>query len=293
MTAVSGGESKPEPSAATTLQQELAYDSQKADQERADRQVQELPKAPLVLLVEDNAEVRALVRGYLEPAYRVLEAENGRAGLEAAHEAAPDLILSDVMMPELDGFALVRALKADEHLRAIPIILLTARASEQDTIEGLESGADDYLAKPFSATELRARVARLIETRRQLQAQFSREVVVQPSGISVSSDEAVLLERVLAVVEAQMGDTHFGAEALAEDLGISPRQLRRRLRAISGESPHAMIQRLRLERAAQLLEARAGTVAEIAYRVGFKNADHFSTAYRKHFGHPPSETGAD
>ena len=245
--------------------------------------------AATVLIVEDNADVRALVRGYLEPHYTVVEAADGRAGLEAARRAAPDLILSDVMMPEMDGFALVRAVRQDERLRAIPVILLTARASEQDTVDGLAAGADDYLPKPFSAKELRARVARHIAVRRELRDRYSREVRVEPAGIAVPSAEEAFTADVAAAIEAGMGDAHFGPGALADALGISPRQLRRRLRAALGESPARLIRRFRLESAARLLEERAGTVAEIAYRVGFKNADHFSTAFRKHFGRTPTE----
>ncbi len=249
--------------------------------------------AATVLVVEDNADVRALLRSYLAPHYTVVEAADGRAGLEAARRAAPDLILTDVMMPEMDGFALVRAVKEDERLRAVPVILLTARASEQDTVHGLEAGADDYLAKPFSADELRARVARHLAVRRQLRARYSREVRVEPAGIAVPSEEEAFMAAVAAAVEAQMSDVNFGPEALADALGISPRQLRRRLRAALGESPARLIRRFRLERAARLLEERAGTVAEVAYRVGFKNADHFSTAFRKHFGSTPTARTGD
>ena len=169
------------------------------------------------------------------------------------------------------------------------MILLTARATKEDAVAGLDAGADDYLAKPFSAAELRARIARHLEARQRLRAQYSREVVVQPAGIAVPSEDEAFLEQVQAVVEERMGDARFGVGALAEAVGLSPRQLRRRLRRLVGESPSAFLRRMRLERAAQLLAARTGTVAEVAYRVGFKNADHFSTAFRKHFGHTPTE----
>ena len=131
-------------------------------------------------------------------------------------------------------------------------------------------------------------MARHIATRRQLQDQFSREVRIAPAGVAVAAEEAVFLERVLAIANEHLGDAHFGADALAAAVGASPRHLRRRLRALTGESPAALLRRLRLERAAQLLDARVGTVAEVAHRVGFNDPAYFSPAYRKHFGHSPS-----
>ena len=249
--------------------------------------------APVVLVVEDNADVRAFLREELEARYRIVEAADGEAGLAAARQHTPDLVLSDVMMPKLDGYALCQKLKADERLRHVPVVLLTAKAAEEDALQGLGCGADDYLPKPFNAEALRARVANLIATRRRLRAQFSREVVVQPSGVVVPSDEEAFLERVLAVIEAQMEESGFGVEALAEEVGVSARQLRRRVRAVTGESPGALVRRMRLERAGQLLEARVGTVAEVGYRVGFESASHFSKAFREHFGHAPTNHVAE
>ena len=249
--------------------------------------------APVILIVEDNADVRAFLREELEAHHQIVEAADGEAGLEAAQRHAPDLVLSDVMMPKLDGYTLCRKLKEDERLRHVPVVLLTAKAAEEDTLQGLACGADDYLAKPFSAEALKARVANLLASRRQLRAQFSREVVVQPSGVVVASDEEAFLERVLHVIEDQMQESEFGVEALAEAVGVSARQLRRRVKAVTGESPGALVRRMRLERAAQFLEAGAGTVAEVGYRVGFESASHFSKAFRAHFGHAPTDHAAE
>ena len=244
---------------------------------------------PVVLVVEDNAEVRALVRGYLEAQYHVLEAADGEAGLAVAREAQPDLVISDVMMPKMDGYALCRALKADAKLHTTPVVLLTAKAAQEDTVHGLEAGADVYMPKPFSAGELRAHVANLIASRRQMRAQFSREVVVHPTGVVIPSEEEALLERILAVVEAHLGDSTFHVNRLADEVGLSRRQLTRRVKALTGEAPSELIRRMRLERAADLLAARAGTIAEVAYAVGFKTPAHFSTAFREAYGLSPSE----
>ncbi len=245
--------------------------------------------APLVLLVEDHAEVRAFLRDTLASRYRIAEAASGEAALAAARAAPPDLIVSDVMMPGLDGFDLVRALRADDTLAPIPVILLTARADEASRLEGLGAGADDYLAKPFSAAELKARAENLIELRRALRRRYSDEVVVGPSQVTVPSADAVFLDEVRAAVEQHIGNSEFGVEWLADEVHLSRRQLHRKLRALTGLSSVAYIRMMRLERAAQLLEQHAGTVSEIAYRVGFRDADYFGRLFRQAYGHPPSE----
>ena len=243
---------------------------------------------PVVLVVEDNADLRAFVRGHLADRYRVVEAADGAAGLAAARAHGPDLILSDVMMPELDGVALTRALKADAALADVPVLLLTARADEDSVLAGLDAGADDYLAKPFSPAELRARVDNAVAARRQMRERYSDEVVVGPSRVVVPSAEAAFLQDVRDAVEAHIGDAAFGVERLAEAVGLSRRQLGRRLKDALGTSPGAFIRELRLARAAQLLEQEAGTVAEVAYAVGYRDPEHFSKQFRKAYGATPS-----
>ena len=241
-----------------------------------------------ILLVEDNEEVRTFVRAQLESTFDIIEAADGEEALAQVQAHRPDLVLSDVMMPGMDGFELCRRLKSDEALHHIPVILLTARAGESDTVQGLEYGADDYVVKPFSTEELRARMDGLIRSRRELRRQFSREVVLQPSGVVVQPEDEAFLERVLEIVEVHMDDSTFGVDRLADELAISSRQLSRKLRSLTKKTPAALIWEIRLARAAQLLEAHAGTVAEVAYSVGFKSASHFSTAFRKAYGVSPS-----
>jgi YesN/AraC family two-component response regulator len=221
--------------------------------------------------------------------YRVLEAADGEEGLALAQQHQPDLVLSDVMMPKMDGVALCRALKADDALRTIPVVLLTAKAAEADAVEGLEAGADAYVAKPFGTAVLQAHVASLLAARQQMRTQFSQEVVVKPTDVVVDSEEEAFLKDVLAIVEDNMADSTFGVDQLAEQVGLSRRQLERRLKDTTGQTPAELIRQMRLERASQLLEARAGTVSEIAYAVGYKSPSYFSTAFREAFGHAPSE----
>jgi YesN/AraC family two-component response regulator len=198
------------------------------------------------------------------------------------------LIISDVMMPLLDGLELCRSIKSDPGLHHIPVILLTARADEESRLEGLETGADDYLAKPFNSEELLARVENLIKIRGTLRAHFGGQVVVGASQVVVTSSERAFMEQVRDAIEARLSDTSFGVDELADDVGLSTRQLLRRLRETAGVTPGGYIRMLRLERAAQLLEQRAGNVSEIAYQVGFKQPEYFSKLFRQVFGVPPS-----
>jgi signal transduction histidine kinase/ligand-binding sensor domain-containing protein/CheY-like chemotaxis protein len=249
--------------------------------------------APTILVVEDNADMRDYLRSLLAARYHVVEAGDGIDGLERARAVAPALILSDVMMPGMDGYALCEAVKSDAGLNDIPVVLLTAKASEESKLEGLDLGADDYLYKPFSAAELLLRMENLIELRRLLRRRFSEEVVVGPSAISVPSAEAEFLKRVQVIVEQHLADSNFGGDWLAEEVGLSRRHLNRKLERLTNLSAAGYIRMMRLERAAQLLEQRAGTVSEIAYRVGFNSPAHFSRLFQQVFGVAPSQYPAE
>lgn len=247
-----------------------------------------------ILVVDDNAEMRTYVRRHLEPDYRVVEAADGLQGLEEARRLTPDLVVSDVMMPGLDGSALFRALREDPELDFIPVVLLTAKASAENRIQGLRDGVDDYLVKPFDSRELKARVDNLIASRRRLKERLdglpprplrATEVAVVPA------DEA-FLARVQAVVEERLGDTDLSVEGLAEALRCDRSYLLRKLRALTGETPSGLIRSLRLQRAEQLLRAGAGTVSEIAATVGFKSVAHFSNAFQERYGERPSAFAA-
>ena len=171
--------------------------------------------------------------------------------------------------------------------------MLTAKAGEESKVEGLETGADDYIYKPFSADELLVRAENLIEIRRLLRQRFSREVVaVEPSKITVTSADAVFLEQVQTAVEARMANSNFGAEWLADEVGLSPRQLRRKLKALTNLSTAGYIRSMRLQRAAQLLEEQAGNVSEVAYAVGFQDPKHFSKLFRQVFGMATSQVAS-
>ena len=243
----------------------------------------------MVLVVEDNADVRAYMREYLVSGYDVQEAHDGAEGIEKAKETIPDLIISDVMMPKKDGYELCKTLKLDEKTSHIPIILLTAKAGTENKIEGLETGADDYLTKPFDAKELLVRVKNLIDLRRKLRERFSVGQVLKPGDIAVTSIDDAFLQKAMAVVEQRMGDEEFGVEQLRNELGMSRTQLHRKLTALTNQSAGDFIRYMRLQRAKDLLQKNAGTVSEIAYQVGFNSVAYFTKCFREQFGAVPSE----
>ncbi len=244
---------------------------------------------PTVLLIDDNPDLCAYVSDHLRAAaYRVIEARTGDAGLERARDVVPDCIISDIMMPGLDGHALCRAIRADPELDFVPVILLTARADREHRLEGLSDGADDYLTKPFDMAELVARVDNLIASRHRLREHFGRHRELRPPPVDPPSTDDAFLERVRDALEAHLADDEFSVERLAEEVSYSRSQLYRRIRDTLDRSPSEVIQTFRLQRAADLLAARAGTVSEIAYGVGFKSVSHFCRRFRAHYGVSPS-----
>ena len=242
-----------------------------------------------VLIVDDNQDIRTLIAGHLSPHFTVLEASDGVAGLGLIREALPDLVISDVMMPEMDGNALCRTLKEDPTLRHIPVILLTAKAEEEHKLRGLAGGADDYLTKPFSLRELEVRVTNLVLSRKQLRDHFTGMLRVESTDIVIPSEENAFMGRVLDAMQERLSDSQFNTDWLANELSMSRRQLERKVKAITRKTPAELMRGLRLERAARILEARPGSIAEVAYAVGFKSPAHFSAAFKKSFGYTPSE----
>ena len=245
--------------------------------------------APLILIVEDNADIRHLIRESLYPDYRVMEAADGAAGHRLAVENIPDLILSDLMMPKMDGVELCRKLKQENKTDHIPIVMITAKASSESKIEGLETGADDYIVKPFESAELLARIKNLIEGRQKLRERFSREITLQPASIAITSMEEKLLQHVMQIMEKHMADSDFGVDAFCREAGMSRTQLHRKLKALTDQSTGDFIRIMRLKRAAELLTNHVGGIAEVAFMVGFNDPSYFTKCFQKQFGKTPSE----
>jgi signal transduction histidine kinase/DNA-binding response OmpR family regulator len=242
-----------------------------------------------ILLVEDNADMRYYLREGLKEQYTILEAADGKEGLMVAMTEIPDLIVSDLMMPRLDGKSLCEKLKIDEMTSHIPLILLTAKADVNAKIEGFQAGADDYISKPFHTDELRARIKNLIEGRKKLQEKFSRHLTLGPQEIQVTSLEEKFIHKVVSIIEKNMGEPSFCVENLSREAAMSSVQLYRKLKAVTGSTPNELIRSMRLDRASSLLRQRGGNVAEVAYQVGFSNLSYFSKCFREKFGHTPSE----
>jgi len=248
---------------------------------------------PLLLIVEDNPDVTNYISSFMEKDYRIVTAENGSIGMKKTLDKYPDLIISDVMMPMMDGFEFCEKVKSDERLSHIPVILLTAKADLESKINGLEFGADDYVTKPFEARELQIRSKNLIEQRRKLREKFSSLIDLKPEDIATSSMDEQLLQRLLSVFEDHIEEPEFNTSELAREVGLSRMHLNRKIQALTNLSTNDFIRTLRLQRAALLLRSASGNVSEVAYKVGFNNLSHFSKAFRKHFGQLPSEIFAE
>ncbi len=244
---------------------------------------------PLILVVDDNADVRVYIRSALESQFTITEAVDGRDGLDRAVEVMPDLVISDVMMPEMDGYELCSRLKKDLNTSHIPVILLTARASETSIVQGLESWADDYVTKPFNAKILVSRVKNLIRQRRRLQEKLQADTLAMPGEISVSSVDRNFLEELQAIIEKNLSEPDFSVEELANKLYMSNSSLYRKIEALTGQSTQKYIRSYRLNRGAQLLKANFGNVTEVAFAVGFNSAPYFTKCFKEKFNKRPSD----
>jgi DNA-binding response OmpR family regulator/nitrogen-specific signal transduction histidine kinase len=243
----------------------------------------------IILVVEDEPDVREFIRAPLEPFYTVIEASDGQEGIAKAKEIIPDLIVSDIMMPGTDGYELCRVLKKDIETSHIPIVLLTAKASEESIVRGLESGADDYITKPFNTRMLLNRIKNLVELRRQLQLKIQRRKMLLPSEISVSSMDDDFLKKFHAIIEKNLDDSEFTIDIMCEKLDMGRSTLFRKVQALTGETPNQFIQSYRLERGAQLLKANYGNVTKVAMEVGFSSTPYFTKLFKEKFHQTPSE----
>ena len=244
---------------------------------------------PLLLIVEDNSDVRSFMRGFLEKAYTVMESIDGEDGFSKSIQYIPDLIISDIMMPKMDGFKLCEKLKTDQRTSHIPIILLTAKATSQDKIAGYETGADDYVMKPFDSNMLTARVKNLINQRKKLREHFRKEGLFDLEHKALTSVDKIFLQKANDIISKNLSDASFGVEAFAGEIALSRVTLHKKLITMVGEPPGELIKRVRLTKAAKLIENNTGNISEIALEVGFNNPGHFSEAFKKQFGVTPSQ----
>jgi DNA-binding response OmpR family regulator len=244
---------------------------------------------PLILVVEDNTDIRMMIAENLEHEFIVLEAGDGSAGLKLAIDHMPELVITDLMMPRMDGIEMCTHLKSDLRTSHIPVIMLTAKAALEDKLQGLETGADDYIPKPFEIKEVIARTKNLIEQRRMLREKFSREISVAPRDIVITPVDEKFLQKAIDVVEARMDDNQFNVTEFCKEMNMSQSTIFRKLDALTNLSPIGFIRSIRLKRAASLLQQQFGNVSEVALEVGFNNPSYFSRMFSKYYEISPSE----
>lgn len=247
-----------------------------------------------LLIIEDNPDLRNFIASVMGAKYSIITAQDGEEGWRVATEHVPNVVISDVMMPKLDGVSLAEKMKSDERTSHIPIILLTAKADMDSRIKGLRAGADDYLVKPFSTEELQARVDNLVEQRKKLMTKFRSKLKfpMEPAVAEASMDEKFLV-RARRVIENNIGDSTFGVMQFADEMNMSRANIFRKLKAIVGQSPNEVINEVRLLRAAEMIRAKTDTLAQISYAVGFKDQSYFSKRFKKRFGVTPREYAGD
>lgn len=243
---------------------------------------------PLILVVEDNADMRQYIKASLAEEFEVAEAEDGRRGIQETQKLLPDLVLSDITMPHTDGYQLCRALKNDILTSHIPVILLTARAEEAQIVEGLDAGADDYLTKPFNAAQLRQRCQNLILLRQQHQWEKKNTLSLRPEKLRESTLDNDFFDTLLNTVESHIEDSDFNVEALSTRLDMSPSTLYRKILGLTGQTPNRFIRSIRVKRAAHLLETGNGNISEIAAKVGIPDQSYFAKCFKEEFLCAPS-----
>ncbi|WP_172665939.1 two-component regulator propeller domain-containing protein [Flammeovirga sp. OC4] len=242
-----------------------------------------------IVVIDDNLSIRELLKDLLKDTYDVFLAENGAKGLELAKEVMPNLILSDIMMPVMDGYELTKKVREDNQICHLPIILLTAKKSEESKLKGYEYGVDAYVTKPFNSDVLLARIFTIIENRRNQQKRFRVDVDIQPSEITFTTIDEKFLNRLVEIVEENISDSEFTVEKLALEYGATPLRLNQKLKALTGQTAKGFIRNIRLKRAAQMLKLGRFSVSGVTYEVGFNDLKYFRNCFKKEFGVLPSQ----
>ena len=242
-----------------------------------------------LLIVEDNAELRKYLRGELKGIYKILEAANGVEGLVVAKEANPDIIITDVIMPEMDGFEFCKQIKSDIRTSHIPLLMLTAKARIDDRIEGIGYGADAYMVKPFDFRLLKLRLEQLVKSRQLIFDKYFGAISGSDENTSATSIDKVFIQKVLTYINDNMSDSNLSVESLASELSLSRSQLYRKVKSLTGQTVNEFVRKLRLERAKQILQTENANVSEVCYKVGFSSPSYFTKCFKAHFGILPTE----
>jgi signal transduction histidine kinase/DNA-binding response OmpR family regulator len=245
---------------------------------------QEKMDLKIMLIVEDNQDVRQFISSHFNSTYKIVQAKNGQEGWDLALKTVPDIIISDVLMPLMDGYEFCKRIKNDERTSHIPVLLLTAMHSKEHEIKGLTTGADDYLTKPFDLSVLQVKVENVLSVRESLKEKYSGTVVLEPKNVLITSHDERFLKRAIEVVENNISDSELDIEAFSLKVGVSRMQLYRKLHALTDMTVKEFIRHIRLKRASQLLAQQKMNVSEVAYEVGFKDLSHFRKNFKREFG---------
>jgi DNA-binding response OmpR family regulator len=246
-------------------------------------------KLPLMLVVDDNEDFRNFISALFTESYRILKAEDGEKAYQMILDRMPDLIICDVMMPNMDGFELCRLVKQDIRISHIPIILLTAKAGDENKYHGLELGAEDYIAKPFNMEMLSLKVSRIIERQKKTRDQFKRKVDITTGEVEITSMDEKFVKKAVALVETNIANGNFLVEDLCREMGMSRVYFYKKILSLTDKTPSEFIRFIRLKRAADLLERSQLFVNEVAYQVGFNDPKYFRKYFKDEFGVSPSE----
>ena len=244
---------------------------------------------PEVLIIDDNIDIRTYLRSVLSEKYNVSEAPDGKVGLELARKIVPDIVLSDIMMPVMDGLEFCQQLKTDKAISHIPVILLTARSLDEQRVEGYEHGADAYISKPFSLRLLLSRIDNLIESRKKLSQTWSKGVEDDEIGNLSNEIDKSFLKQLRKIIQENLANSDLSVEQIGDEIGLSRVQLYRKVKALTGYSPVEILRKARLTRARHLLQTTERTVSEVAYAVGFSTPSYFSKCYKDEFGENPKK----
>jgi len=250
---------------------------------------EEIANRPTVLLVDDNEEILDFISDDLSEKYSVITARNGREALDLLNIHSVQLVISDIMMPEIDGFELCRSIKSDFEYSHIPVVLLTAKNTLQSKIEGLELGADAYIEKPFSPEHLQVQIANLLLNRSKIKDYFANSPLVHIKTMAYSKADENFLEKLNEAVNRNIANIDLDVEHLADSMNMSKPTLYRKIKAISNLTPHELINIARLKKAAQLLAENEFKIYEITEMVGYSSQTHFGRCFAKQFGMPPTE----
>ena len=263
----------------------------KVEEKTAKKLINTLPTAEklTLFLVEDNTDIQHYLESALAESYEVYAFHNGREALEKVEEIMPDLILSDVMMPEVTGVTLCEKIKSDEKTSHIPVILLTAKGSHENKIEGLSSGADDYIAKPFRLDEIKVRIENVLQIRKNLQQKYSTELILEGKTIKKDSMDEQFIQKAMDIVHHYLQDSNFGVEMFSKEIGYSKTQLYNKIKALTSMTTNEFIKAIRLKKAAQMIKEKSANIGEISFLVGFSSNTYFSTSFKEMYSMTPRQ----